>query len=67
VLAAAVTAAHVAGDRARAVRWANDLLVRRPGATIALAARAEDLRARGRPAVARALLTGAPITSRPTW
>lgn len=60
VLAAAVAAAHVAGDHTRAVRWANDLLTQRPGATIALAARAEDLRARGDAAAARALLTGAP-------
>jgi tetratricopeptide (TPR) repeat protein len=59
-LAAAVTAAHVGGDRARAVRWANDLLATQPGATIALAARAEDLRAAGQAAAARALLIGAP-------
>lgn len=59
-LAAAVTAAHVGGDRARAVRWANDLLAAQPGATIALAARAEDLRAGGQAAAARALLVGAP-------
>jgi|JI10StandDraft_1071094.scaffolds.fasta_scaffold06229_8 tetratricopeptide (TPR) repeat protein/GTPase SAR1 family protein len=59
-LAAAVTAAHVGGDRARAVRWANDLLAAQPGATIALAARAEDLRAQGQAVAARALLVGAP-------
>ncbi|MBP8805944.1 MAG: dynamin family protein [Kofleriaceae bacterium] len=59
VLVDAVTTAHVAGERVRAVQWANDLLVRRPDAAIALAARAEDLRLAGQPAVARALLTGA--------
>lgn len=60
VLVDAVTTAHVAGERERAVRWANDLLARRPGAAIALAARAEDLRASGQPGAARALLAGAP-------
>ncbi|MEZ4399080.1 MAG: dynamin family protein [Kofleriaceae bacterium] len=59
VLTAAVTAAHVGGDHARAVRWANDLLARHPGAPIALAARAEELRSRDQAATARALLTGA--------
>ncbi|MBK9035076.1 MAG: dynamin family protein [Myxococcales bacterium] len=59
-LAAAVTAAHVGGDHERAVRWANDLLTQRPDAPIALAARAEDLRARGDAGSARALLVGAP-------
>jgi len=59
-LTAAVCAAHVGGDRERAVRWANDLLARVPDSAIALAARAEDLRARGMPAAARAIVVAAP-------
>lgn len=59
VLTAAVTAAHVAGDRERAVRWANDLLAQVPDAAIALAARAEELRASGHAAAARAMAAGA--------
>lgn len=60
VLIDAITAAHVGGDRERAVRWANDLLAAAPDAPIAIAARADDLRARGLAAAARAMVAGAP-------
>ena len=43
VLADAVAAAHGAGDRPRAVRWANDLLSHDAASPIALAARAAEL------------------------
>jgi Flp pilus assembly protein TadD/GTP-binding protein EngB required for normal cell division len=43
VLADAVAAAHATGDRARAVRWANDLLSHDAASPIALAARAAEL------------------------
>ena len=60
VLALAVAAAHAAGDRGRAVRWANDLLAHDPGAPIALAARAAELIDHGALDAAAGLLAHAP-------
>lgn len=64
VLALAVAAAHAAGDRGRAVRWANDLLAHDPGAPIALAARAAELIDHGALDAALAALALAPDDAR---
>jgi tetratricopeptide (TPR) repeat protein len=60
LLRAAIAAAHAAGDRVRAVRWANDLLPLDPAAPIALAARVAELIDRGELDAAAAMLAGAP-------
>ncbi|HVV81775.1 MAG TPA: tetratricopeptide repeat protein, partial [Kofleriaceae bacterium] len=60
LLRAAIATAHAAGDRARAVRWANDLFPLDPGAPIALAARAADLIDQGQLDAAAAMLASGP-------
>ncbi|HUQ03096.1 MAG TPA: dynamin family protein [Kofleriaceae bacterium] len=60
VLADAVVVAHAAGDRARAVRWANDLLAIDATSPIALAARAAELIDAGAFDAAAGLLAAAP-------
>jgi tetratricopeptide (TPR) repeat protein/GTPase SAR1 family protein len=60
VLTDAVVAAHAAGDRARAVRWANDLLALDATSPIALAARAAELIDAGAFDAAAGLLAAAP-------
>ncbi len=62
LLRAACATAHAAGDRVRAVQWANDLLPLDPDASIALAARAADLIDHGQLDVAAALLASAPTS-----
>ena len=58
-LIAAVEVAHNAGDRDRAVRWANDLLAQDGRAPIAIAARAAEMIDNGQLDAADALLRGA--------
>ncbi|HVK76945.1 MAG TPA: dynamin family protein [Kofleriaceae bacterium] len=60
LLARAITAAHTAGERDRAVRWANDLLALDPTSAIALAARAADLIDRGELVAAAGLIAATP-------
>lgn len=60
LLREACAAAHAAGDRRRAVQWANDLLAVEPDAPIALAARAAELIDLGQLDVAAALLAAGP-------
>ncbi len=62
LLIAAVTMAHRAGERERAVRWANDLLALDPTSPIALAARAAELIDRGQLDAAAGLLAAAPAS-----
>ncbi|MEZ4369035.1 MAG: dynamin family protein [Kofleriaceae bacterium] len=56
VLRAALAAAGAAGDAARQIRWANDLLAVEPDSPAALVARGLGTLAAGDPATARALL-----------
>ncbi len=60
LLRAAIATAHAAGDRIRAVQWANDLVPLEPAAPIALAARAAELIDRGLLDAAAALLASGP-------
>jgi len=60
VLTEAVATAHAAGDRARAVRWANDLLALDATSPIAIAARAAELIDNGMLDAAEGLLTAVP-------